>query len=169
MTLQMRYLYLLLISGGLVALDQATKIFIHTNFRLSESIEVIPQYFQITYVRNLGAAFGILASAPEEFRTAFFLTLPPLAMILILLIMRSTPAHERLQIFALCSIFGGAVGNYIDRLRFGYVVDFLDFHWQHQYSWPAFNVADISIVVGVSILAFFTVVQTVRDLRSSKK
>lgn len=168
MNIDRKYLILAALSGAIVVLDQLTKIYIHTQFGLGESVVVIPDLFNITYVRNLGAAFGILADSNESFRSLFFLLLPPLAMILILFILKSTPLRERAQVLALSCVFGGAMGNYIDRLRFGYVVDFLDFHWKHKLVWPAFNVADVAIVVGVSILAFYTLFQFKEDLKTSK-
>ncbi|MCB0412299.1 MAG: signal peptidase II [Bdellovibrionales bacterium] len=161
-----KYLVLATLAGLIVCLDQLTKMYIHTQFRLGESFMVIPNYFQITYVRNPGAAFGIFAASHESFRKLFFLLLPPLAMGLIVIIMRGTPKEERGQIFALSMVFGGALGNYIDRLRFGFVVDFLDFHWQQRYVWPAFNVADIAIVSGVTILALYTLFQLKTDLKT---
>ena len=106
-------------------------------------------------MRNIGAAFGIFGNLPAPVRQVFFLTVPPLAVLLIVMILRSTPDKERLQIFALSMVCGGALGNYVDRLRFGYVIDFLDFHFKEIYSWPAFNVADISIVTGVMITSLF--------------
>ena len=113
---------------------------------------MIPGYFNLTYVRNPGAAFGIFRESLGNLREYFFLAMPPLAMITILAILRGVPSNDRLQILALSSIFGGAIGNYLDRIRFGFVIDFLDFHWQSKYSWPAFNVADSAIVVGVGVL-----------------
>ena len=147
-----KYLILVLISGAIIALDQVTKIYIHTNFRLGESLTVLENYFNITYVRNFGAAFGFLAKSEPTFREIFFLAMPPLALMIILSILRGVPQHDRLQITGLSLIFGGAIGNYIDRLRFRYVIDFLDFHYQSKISWPAFNVADMAIVCGVGIL-----------------
>lgn len=152
MNFQPRYLMLAAIAAFVIALDQLTKLYIHTHFDLGEYISVIPNYFNITYVRNTGAAFGFLRDSHETFRTLFFLSMPPLAMITILAIMRGVENSDRIQIVALSGIFGGAVGNYIDRIRFGFVVDFLDFHWRNQYSWPAFNVADSAIVCGVLVL-----------------
>lgn len=150
--LSKKYLYLLLISGLIISLDQITKIYIHTQFQLSESIEVIPNFFNLTYVRNYGAAFGFLAQSHPEFREIFFLLMPPAALIFILMILRGVPDTDTKQVVALSLIFGGAIGNYIDRLRFRYVIDFLDFHISGKYSWPAFNIADSCIVVGVGIL-----------------
>lgn len=152
--LQPKYLILVAVAGLVVAVDQLTKLYIHTHFELSEFVPVIPNYFNITYVRNTGAAFGFLRDAHETFRSLFFLSMPPLAMITILAIMRGVQNNDRVQILALSAIFGGAIGNYLDRLRFGFVVDFLDFHWQNKYSYPAFNVADSAIVCGVFVLLF---------------
>lgn len=150
--MKFKYVFLIAWSTFAVALDQLTKIYIHTRFQLGESITVIENFFNITYVRNPGAAFGFLAESHPDFREAFFLTIPPVAMVIILMILRGVSDKDRWQIFALSSIFGGAIGNYIDRLRFRYVIDFLDFHLYQKYSWPAFNVADSAIVVGVIIL-----------------
>jgi signal peptidase II len=147
-----KLLILLSISGFIIALDQATKLYIHTHFQLGESLTVISNYFNITYVKNPGAAFGFLANSHPMFRDAFFLIIPPVAMVIIVMILRTVSSTDRIQILALSSVFGGAIGNYIDRLRLRYVIDFLDFHFQNVYSWPAFNVADISIVTGISLL-----------------
>jgi signal peptidase II len=128
--------FLLAWSSVLVALDQLTKLYIHTHFQLGESVHILPPIFSLTYVRNFGAAFGFLAESHPTFREIFFLLIPPIAMIIIVNILR------------------GAIGNYVDRLRFGFVIDFLDFHIK-EYAWPAFNVADSAIVVGVSILLLY--------------
>lgn len=147
-----KYIWLLLISGLFVALDQVIKVYVHTNFHLGESIQVIPNFFNLTYVRNPGAAFGFLAETHPNFREMFFLIMPPVALIIILAILRGVKDNDTYQIVALSSIFGGAIGNYIDRVRFRYVIDFLDFHLYNKYSWPAFNVADMAIVGGVILL-----------------
>lgn len=150
--MKFKYIFLIAWSTFAVALDQLTKLYIHTHFQLNESITVIKDFFNITYVRNTGAAFGFLAESHPQFREVFFLLIPPIAMLVILYLLRGVADKDRWQIFALSSIFGGAVGNYIDRLRFRYVIDFLDFHLYQKYSWPAFNVADSAIVLGVMIL-----------------
>ncbi len=147
-----KLLILIGLSLAIIALDLVTKTYVHTHFMLGESIPVIPGYFNFTYVRNPGAAFGFLAQSHPTFRETFFLIMPPVALIIILLILKTVPDHDLLQIIALSSVFGGAIGNYIDRLKYGYVVDFLDFHWQEKYTWPAFNVADSAIVCGVILL-----------------
>ncbi|RYZ87596.1 MAG: signal peptidase II [Proteobacteria bacterium] len=149
-----KYLYLSVITGLLVAIDQLIKMYIHTQFHLGESTVVIPNFFNLTYVRNFGAAFGFLAESHPTFREAFFLAMPPVALIIILAILRGVRDDDTKQIVALSCIFGGAIGNYVDRLRFRYVIDFLDFHLNNKYSWPAFNIADSAIVGGVSLLLF---------------
>lgn len=148
----------------LVVLDQVTKVYIHTQFRLGESIEVIPNFFNITYVRNMGAAFGILSDSHETFRHIFFLSVPLIAVVIIFFMLKQTPDSDKWQVWSLSAIAGGALGNYIDRLKYGYVVDFLDFHYKNQYSYPAFNVADSAIVCGVFILGLLIV----RDMRAEK-
>jgi signal peptidase II len=146
------------VAGIIVALDQATKLYILTHFSLGESVDVIRGFFNITYVQNPGAAFGIFRESNhifnESFRQGFFLVMPPIAMLIIVLIMRGVAETDLVQVLGLSSIFGGAIGNYIDRVRFGYVVDFLDFHIQQRWSWPAFNVADSAIVCGVAVLIY---------------
>ena len=149
---QRKYLLLMCITGLLLSLDQITKLYVHTQFQLHESVPVIGN-ISVTYVRNFGAAFGFLAQTPEIFREIFFLTIPPVACGIILYILRSIQNADTPQITALSAIFAGALGNYIDRLQFRYVIDFIDFHFRN-YSWPAFNVADMAIVCGVIYLTF---------------
>jgi signal peptidase II len=166
--LKKKYVILMSLSGLLIALDQLTKLFIHTQYKLGESTEVIAGFFNITYVRNPGAAFGFLANSHPAFREIFFLAMPPVALIIILAILRSVPADDTKQIVALSSIFAGAIGNYIDRLRFRYVIDFLDFHIGGRWSWPAFNVADSAIVIGVGLLLLIMFLET-RQSNQAKK
>lgn len=147
-----KYLFLMVITGLLVAIDQVTKLYVHTQFRLGESITIIPGFFNFTYVRNFGAAFGFLANSDPSFRQLFFMAMPPIALLIILLILRGVKDSDTKQVIALSSIFGGAIGNYIDRLRLRYVIDFLDFHVGGRWSWPAFNIADSAIVGGVILL-----------------
>ncbi len=149
-----KLLYLFAIALVLVFLDQITKASILKNFEEGQSLEVIQNYFDITYVRNYGAAFGLFGKMQSSIRDTFFLVIPPVAMVVILFMLKTVTHEEKAKILALCSVFSGAVGNYIDRLRFGYVVDFLDFHYYKDWAWPAFNVADMSIVCGISVLIF---------------
>lgn len=147
-----KYLILLAISGFVIALDQATKIYVHTHFLLGESITVIPNFFDLTYVRNPGAAWGIFSTASETFRNVFFLSIPVIAILFILYLLRDVKDDDKTQTIALSLVAGGALGNYIDRLQFRFVIDFLDFHYKRIYTYPAFNVADSAIVIGIGIL-----------------
>ncbi|WP_432823612.1 signal peptidase II [Trichloromonas sp.] len=144
-----RYRLLLLVSLVVLALDQATKLYIDSRFALYESVTVFENFFHITYVRNKGAAFGILAD--NAFRVPFFITVASLAAIGILWYLHKLGEGQKLHVLALSLIFSGAVGNLIDRIRLGEVIDFLDAHW-YQHHWPAFNVADSAICVGVGLL-----------------
>lgn len=154
-----KYIWLLAISGFLISLDQIIKVYVHTHFTLGESLTVIPNLFNLTYVRNFGAAFGFLAESHPQFREIFFLAMPPIALIIILAILRGVKSDDTKQIIALSSIFGGAIGNYIDRIRFRYVIDFLDFHIYGRWSWPAFNIADMAIVGGVGLLLLLMMIE----------
>lgn len=147
-----KYVLLLVISLFVVLLDQYTKWLVLERFQLGESVPVIPDFFNLTYVRNTGAAFGLLAEAHPSFRVPFFLLVPIVALGAIIYIFRKLPAEDLKLSVALSLVTGGAIGNLIDRAQHGFVVDFLDFHWKSQYHFPAFNVADSAICVGVGIL-----------------
>jgi signal peptidase II len=134
-----------------ILLDQATKAWIISTMRLYDSFAVIGGLFNITYVRNPGAAFGFLAAAPPLFRYIFFLAVTVAAILLILHYLRVSRTEAPFLVSALALIMAGAVGNLIDRVRFGEVVDFLDVYIG-AYHWPAFNVADSAITVGAAIL-----------------
>ncbi len=146
-----KYLLLICITCFMIALDQIAKIYVHTQFQLHESFPVFENFFHITYVRNFGAAFGFLSQTPAFFREIFFLMMPPIACLIILYILKGIDDQDSKQILSLSFIFAGAIGNYLDRLQFKYVIDFIDFHYG-QFSWPAFNFADMSIVGGVLFL-----------------
>jgi signal peptidase II len=139
--------------------DQWTKLLILGTFEYGESVTIIQDFFNFTYVRNTGAAFGFLAKADPEFRVPFFLIVPVIAMVVLGFLYRDLPKSARWRALALGLVSGGAVGNLIDRIRLGYVVDFLDFHYRGIYSFPAFNVADTAICVGVGILLLTTMNQ----------
>lgn len=139
------------IVGIVLVLDQITKYIIETHVRLHDTITVIPGFFNITHVRNKGAAFGILSTLPDHWRTAFFLSVTLIAVAAIsVLIVRTI---ERLPLFAFSLIAGGAIGNVVDRIRYGEVVDFIQWYVKSYY-WPSFNVADSAISIGVVLLAY---------------
>ena len=145
-----KYPWVAAIAGLVIILDQLTKYLVIKNFFLHESVKVIPGFFSLTYVRNPGAAFGILAGAHGAWRTVFFITVSLVALAVIITLVRKT--HDRLPLVAFALIGGGAVGNLIDRVRSGEVVDFIEWYYR-SYHWPAFNIADSAISVGVALLA----------------
>lgn len=183
-----RYSLYAFLSGGIVLLDQWTKALVRQRMPLQESIPIIPHLFNLTYIRNPGAAFGLFVGMDKGVRTLFFLVITVAAVVVIgyfflasiqddrriglsksgansgaksgeggAAFNRYGSRHNRWLRIGLALVFGGAIGNLIDRMRFGEVVDFLDWYLG-AYHWPAFNVADSSITVGVSILlaaAFF--------------
>ena len=146
-----KYKTLLLIIVGMVFLDQATKLYIDSNMELHQSIQVIKNFFQITYIRNSGAAFGILSGFKSPWLTLFFVLISVVAIGIIMFYYYKTPENQRLTLVSFALIMSGAIGNFIDRAFYGEVIDFLYFHW-YQHYWPAFNVADSCITIGVSLL-----------------
>lgn len=144
-----RYRILAIVSAIVLVLDQATKLYVDAHFRLHESVPVIRGLFHLTYVRNKGAAFGILAD--NAVRIPFFITVSIVAMLGIFWYIRRIRNDQTLATYALALVFAGAFGNLIDRVRLGEVIDFLDVFWRHHH-WPAFNVADSAITVGVALL-----------------
>ena len=143
-----RYVLLALVSAITVLLDQATKLQIVQSMRLHESIPVVPDFFSITYIRNPGAAFGILASSSNGFRLVFFGLTSIFALILLGTILYRLKHDDWGGQLSVAAVFGGAIGNLLDRVRFGEVIDFLDVY-VGAYHWPAFNVADAAFSVGV--------------------
>lgn len=144
-----RYRLLLITTTLSLVLDQLSKLYIDQTFKLYQSLVVIENFFNITYIRNQGAAFGIFADS--SFRVPFFIGIAVVAGVAILWAIHRLRDDQKLLCFGLSLIFSGAIGNLIDRIRLGEVIDFLDVHW-YQYHWPAFNVADSAICVGVALL-----------------
>jgi signal peptidase II len=134
-----------------IVLDQLTKALVLARMELHQSIHVVDGFFALTYVRNTGAAFGILAGRLAEYRVPFLLMISVLALGVLLWFVRTIPAERRLVIVACGAVLGGAIGNMIDRAAYGEVIDFLDVY-VGTYHWPAFNVADAAITCGVVVL-----------------
>jgi signal peptidase II len=140
-----------LIALAVILLDQASKLVIIRTLRLGQGIPVFPGFFDIVFVLNPGAAFGFLATLSDQVRNPFFILISVAAVILILAYHTRYPHPHPLVSVGLGLILGGAIGNLVDRLRYGMVVDFLDIH-VFQYHWPAFNIADSAISIGVSLM-----------------
>lgn len=151
---------------GVIVADQLSKLWILSNFRLYESREIIPGFFNLVYVTNTGAAFSMLADVDSPWRHYFFLVVGIVAIIGLTagyFIMRR---EGRWYTPAFACIAGGAAGNLIDRVRLGAVVDFFDVYIK-DYHWPAFNVADSAICIGAGIFILLSIVD--RPKKSAKE
>jgi len=135
---------ILILAMAVVVIDQWSKYYVQTHMSLGMSIPLVPSIFHLTYILNPGAAFGIL----ENQRT-FFVIVGLLMIGAVLYLYPRIPANMRLLRLGTGLMMGGTVGNVIDRIQTGYVVDFFDFR-----IWPVFNIADIAIVVGVSCIIY---------------
>jgi len=132
-------------------LDQTTKKIVTQGMIQHETIPVLPDFLNITYIHNRGAVFGLGSSVTSPYLSwgLSILSVGSLAVILIYFLRLNARNHS--TFFGLALVLGGAVGNLYDRLRYGYVIDFVDVHW-FEHHWPFFNVADMSICVGVGLL-----------------
>jgi signal peptidase II len=139
-----------LVAVVVLIVDQVTKAIAAATLPLHQMVPLLP-FFALTYVRNTGAAFGILGAAPTAIRLPLFLGVTVLAGAALVSFLRRTRADQRWLIGALGGILGGALGNLICRVRFGEVIDFFDLHWGDLH-WPMFNVADSAITVGVALV-----------------
>jgi len=137
------------ISAVTLVLDQASKLAVDGNMQLFESIPLLP-YFNLTYVHNTGAAFSFLAQA-GGWQRWLFAGLAVVMSGIIAVWLHRLQKHETLMAVALSLVLGGAIGNLIDRVAYGYVIDFLDVYYQN-WHWPAFNIADSAICVGVGLM-----------------
>jgi len=150
----------------IIALDQITKAAIVTKFFIHESYAVINGFFNLVYVMNPGAAFGFLANASAIFRYIFFIGITSAVILLIIYYIVKSKSQNMPTVISLTLIFAGAVGNLIDRVRFGAVVDFLYFYIR-TWHWPAFNVADSSISLGAVLMIWGMMIQRKEEKASS--
>jgi len=150
------------IAALVIIIDQFTKLWIMTNFALHEQQNVIPGLFDLVYVTNTGAAFGFLAGSKNLLRQVFFVGVAMVALVVIVYAYGHLKRQGKIFVYALGLIGGGAIGNLIDRLRFGSVVDFLDFYLG-SYHWPAFNAADSAITVGVGLFLLGSLLQHMEE------
>ena len=154
---------LLVISGLVVFLDQATKVVIADYLALYDTIPVIGGFFNITHILNPGGAFGLFADHSPMLRKFLFLFVSTMVACAVLWMYRKTARNHMWFSSALALIFGGAVGNLIDRFRYGKVVDFLDFYLG-SYHWPAFNIADSAITIGMAIFLYHIIFSKIPDI-----
>lgn len=162
---------LLIVGFFVLLLDQITKIWVDHSLGIGQSFVVISDYFDLVHYRNPGAAFGMFAAWASPWREVFFYCVSTAALVFLVYYFIKTPFSEKGILIALSMILGGALGNLIDRIFRGNVVDFLLLHWQNKvvrfsmlgkfYTidliWPAFNIADMAISVGVCLLIIGTI------------
>jgi signal peptidase II len=143
--------YFFLIAAAVVVLDRLTKLAVERRLPLHQSISIIPGFFKLTHVENRGAAFGLFAESPSEWKVAVLILFSVVALVVVsFLLWKNSHAMTSTGV-GLALILGGAIGNLWDRLASGHVTDFLLFYIS-RYEWPAFNIADSSIVIGAALL-----------------
>ena len=150
---RVRRLAFLGISLAIITLDQVTKAIVNARIPLHATINVIPGFFDLTHVKNTGAAFGLFNDSALPGRTAILTLVAAAVFVGVVIYAFRTPAHDTVLQASLAFISGGAVGNLVDRIRFESVTDFLRFY-AGSHEWPSFNVADSAITVGVVLLAW---------------
>ncbi|MBT3922619.1 MAG: signal peptidase II [Nitrospina sp.] len=146
-----KYFLLLIISGSMIVLDQYTKFMVTLHIPLNYSVQVVEGFFNLTHIRNSGVAFGLFADQQYEYKALMFITISTIAIMAILVIFHQNPKSKKLVQMGLILIFSGAIGNLIDRTLHGEVIDFVDFVFKG-YHFPAFNIADSCITIGVSLM-----------------
>ncbi len=152
----MKYRFYLL-AAVVLLLDHVTKWLVHTQLDPSRSIELIPGYLRLSYVSNTGVAFGLFRDLQSPWKPYIFAAMAVAAVVFILVYNARVPAGRTLLQLALAVVMGGILGNFIDRIRHGFVVDFIEFHINDAFHWPTFNVADSAITVGIAMLLIDTV------------
>jgi len=151
-----------------VAADQWTKVVVERHLFLNEFITIVPNFFDIRYIRNTGAAFGLMARLPDGARMPFLIGVSILAMALIFYLFVKAEKERTAYLLSLSLVFAGAIGNLGDRVMFGEVRDFLHVHF-YNLSWPIFNIADSAITVGIILLAWELLIVEPRLERAKEK
>lgn len=146
-----KLIFFIIIVVSVVAADQLTKYMIMRNVSYGSVIKVVPGILNINHVHNTGAAFGFLSWLPARAGKIFFLIITSIALIILSILYFKTEAKKLFFLFALALIFAGALGNFIDRLCYGWVIDFIDVY-VYVWHWPSFNVADSAITIGAVYL-----------------
>ena len=146
-----KYVLLFFVSGVLIVMDQYTKLMVSLHIPLNYSEKVVEGFFNFTHIRNSGVAFGLFASQQSEYKALMFIAISTIAIIAILVIFHQTPKEKKMVQTGLILIFSGAIGNLIDRILHGEVIDFVDF-FINRHHFPAFNIADSCITVGVIMM-----------------
>jgi signal peptidase II len=161
-----KYWVLLVVCFAVLLLDQWTKHVVQERLFLHQTVEVIPGFFNLVHVRNAGGAFGIFGGERGGLGSFLFVMVSLIAIGSILFFFVKVKEEEKTLSLSLSLVLSGAIGNLIDRLQYAEVVDFLDFHLL-SYHWPAFNIADSAICVGIGLMAIELLVRDKNKLKSS--
>jgi len=148
-----KYYRLIVVAGIIILLDQVTKLIVLDKMPLFHNIPVISGFFNLTHIHNPGGAFGFLSTQTSNIQRLLFLFVSSLAIGLIFYFYKKTPREQTWLSTGFALVLGGAIGNLIDRIRLGKVVDFLDLYIG-DWHWPAFNVADSAVSIGMLIFLF---------------
>ena len=167
MKLERKHWMILLVTPLCLLIDQLSKTYIHGHLRLFDEHSIIPDYFNIVYAQNRGLVFGMFQNQIGSFSTWIFLAITLVALGIIVHLFSSTGKKAVLLPLALCLVLSGALGNLIDRLHWGFVVDFLQLYYKSNY-WPTFNAADIWITLGIGLLILDTIIDSFRDYSGRK-
>lgn len=167
-----KYWILLIFCLGILLLDQSTKYMVIQKLVLYQKVEVIQGFFNLTHVRNTGGAFGIFGGEKGGLGSFLFVVVSLMAIAAIVILFVKLKENERALAFSFSLILSGALGNLIDRFRYGEVIDFLQFYlpflpWGIFNPWPTFNVADSTICIGIGLLALELLKQDKKKLKSS--
>lgn len=152
-----------LIALGILGVDILTKLRVSTTMGPADAIEIIPGYLRFSYVRNSGVAFGLFDGHPSPWKPYVLAALAVIAVVVIVYYSLRTPAERVLLQTALAVIAGGVLGNFIDRIVHGSVVDFIEFHIRDSFHWPTFNIADSAITIGIAMLLIDTLKNSDQD------
>ena len=147
-----KYLFLFVNSSALIVIDQYTKFMVSLHIPLNYSVKVVAGFFNLTHIRNSGVAFGIFSEQTSELKPYLLIFVSIIAIIAILVIFHQTEREKKLVQTGLVLVFSGAIGNLIDRVLHKEVIDFIDIFLGNKH-WPAFNIADACITIGVMLLA----------------
>jgi signal peptidase II len=151
-----RYVIVFLTVLAIIGLDQLTKYMVCESLPLHHQREVVKNFFHIVHVRNPGIAFGLLTQEGAKYRIPMLILVSAVAIFIICYFLYQIKDGSWLQNACFSLLLGGAIGNLIDRFRIGEVIDFLDVHWYSEFHWPAFNVADSAITIGIVLLGLDT-------------
>jgi len=158
-----------LIAALILFLDHAAKWIARANLETGQTITIIPSYFRLSYVENYGIAFGLFDNMEVPWKAYILAAVGIAAAVIIWLTSARLPADRKLLHYALSVIMGGILGNLVDRMAHGYVIDFIELHIHEAFHWPNFNIADSAITLGIAILLLDAVKNPAAEISRGKR